>query len=118
MKKSTYIFLIIITFGIFYFYVRNKAKKTSEVNTKLKYSNVSTFDINELIQKLGDKTNIISSSFTLSTLKIKVKDIKLINKEEFKNFKFKGLMINNDIVIIICGDNAKMLSEQINQFIV
>ncbi|MDR2369058.1 MAG: hypothetical protein LBD63_00315 [Mycoplasmataceae bacterium] len=98
--------------GIPYLYAKHKAKQISNVsNTKLQVSTKFNFDINLLIDTLGGKENIISSSATMSTLKINLKSAQILTKESFSKFKINGFMKNNNQIILVFGDNAQAIND-------
>jgi phosphotransferase system IIB component len=73
------------------------------------------FDIQVLIKALGGKDNIISSTATISTLKINVKDNSSLNKETFAKFKITGFMKNANQIILVFGDNAQAINNALIQ---
>jgi hypothetical protein len=88
MKKK---FLYIITFGIIYFYFRSKAKKKSSTrNNQIIYTKKIDFDLNNFLSMIGGIENIVSTSSTINTLKIKFKKKITIDKKKINNFKIKG----------------------------
>jgi PTS system D-glucosamine-specific IIC component len=114
MKKLKWILLNIITFGGVYFFAKHKAKKiVHNTNTDLTYSTKVNFDIDELIRGLGGVDNITASSATLSSLKVNIKDNKLISKEQLAKLGAKGVMINNNQVVALFGDNAIMINQSL-----
>ncbi|MDR0985670.1 MAG: DUF4234 domain-containing protein [Mycoplasmataceae bacterium] len=117
-KKTSYIFLSIITFGIYPLIVRYKAKKIANtVNNQLTLSSKIDFDINSLINRLGGKDNIIKTSATISTFKVDLKDASNISKETLNKFDIKGFIKNNNQLIIVFGDNANAISSNINKIL-
>jgi phosphotransferase system IIB component len=67
------------------------------------------FEIDDFIDVLGGKQNIINSSTTVSTLKVNLKDASFLNKESFVKFKITGFMKNANQIILVFGDNAKAI---------
>lgn len=115
MKKTTIYY--ICTFGIGYLIAKNKAKKTANVvNDKLIVTEKVPFDINKLIQAIGGETNYVSNNATINSIKIKVKDLNLVDKDTIKKLGAKGTMIGDMEITCLFGDFSKKLSEMINNF--
>ncbi|MDR2823401.1 MAG: hypothetical protein LBV37_02605 [Mycoplasmataceae bacterium] len=107
MKRWKLILLSICTFGIFYLIAHSKAKKLSlQANTEITYSKKVDMNILDLVETLGGKNNIKGISATISTLKIEVENIELINKLRLKQIVNKGVMFNHNQIILVLGDNA------------
>ncbi|MDR0825883.1 MAG: hypothetical protein LBM72_01305 [Mycoplasmataceae bacterium] len=118
MKKGAWIFVNIISFGIPYAYAKHKAKKTADqINDKLITSKHVKFEISDLIQALGNKENITGVSATMSTLKVNVRSSETFTADNFKKFDVKGFMKNADQIILIFGDNANHICEQIKNIL-
>lgn len=68
-------------------------------------------EINKLIQYLGGKNNIIDAQMNLSRLKVKVKDVSIVNKEGIQKLGAKGIVeIDNELKIIL-GPNSKQIKK-------
>lgn len=68
-------------------------------------------EINKLIQYLGGKDNIIDAQMNLSRLKVKVKDVSIVNKEGIQKLGAKGIVeIDNELKIIL-GPNSKQIKK-------
>lgn len=116
MKKIKWILLNIFTFGALYFFAKRKAKSiATNVNDNLTYSTKINFNIDELINDLGGIDNITDSNATLSSLKVNVKNISIVNKSKFIKLGAKGAMINNNQVIILFGDNSIAINNELKQ---
>jgi glucose-like phosphotransferase system IIB component len=97
-----------------YFFAKRAAKKTaSSTNTNLTYSTKVNFNIDELINGLGGIDNIVASNATLSSLKVNLKDTKLVNKERLMKLGAKGVMTNNNQVVALFGDNAITINQSL-----
>jgi phosphotransferase system IIB component len=108
--------LNIITFGILYFYAKHKAKQQlTTTNSDLTYSTKINFNIDELVDNLGGLDNVIDCNATISSLKITIKNINAINKDNITKLGAKGIMINNNQVIILFGDNAMTIDKMLKQ---
>lgn len=68
-------------------------------------------EINKLIQYLGGKDNIIDSQINLSRLRVKLKDISIVNKEGIQKLGAKGIVEIDDELKIIFGPNSKALKK-------
>lgn len=118
MKKSTYIFLLVITFGLFYFYVKSQAKKQSLThNDNIIITTKYQFDINDLIKDLGTKSNIKEVSSTINSIIIKLNDTNLVNPQLKDIYKIKGINKTANSLILLIGDNAKTIAEDLKKSI-
>ncbi|WP_027123798.1 hypothetical protein [Mycoplasmoides pirum] len=122
MKKHHKFFLVlgyIFTFGILYLVLNNFAKKKATLsNETLLVSNNIPFDVNNFLIVLGGAENIESTSSTISSIKIKLKNKNLFIENKLKNFKPKGYLWNADNVLtILFGDFSQALSNEINKMI-
>ncbi|MDR0740004.1 MAG: PTS transporter subunit EIIB [Mycoplasmataceae bacterium] len=116
MHKFRWIILNIICLSIPYFYAKHKAKKIlTSTNNQLKTSDKVEIDIDELLSTLGGKENIVNVSATISTLKVNVKNGLTLNKEQFSKFKINGFMKNKNQIILVFGDNAQAINEQLTR---
>jgi phosphotransferase system IIB component len=99
-----------------YLYAKHKAKQQlTTTNTNLTYATKISFNIDELIDNLGGIDNIIDSSATISSLKIILKNVNVINKDNISKLGAKGIMINNKQVIILFGDIAMTIDKLLKQ---
>lgn len=116
MKKMTWYY--ICTFGIGYLIAKKKAKKiANQTNTELTVSDKVPFDVLTILEAIGGQDNYVSNTATISSIKIEVKDIKLIDKEKIKKMGAKGTIQGQNNVTCLFGDYSKKLSELINQYI-
>ncbi len=117
MKKGKYIFLSIITLGIFYFCTKSKAKKKAgNTNTSLSVSKMTGIDVNAFLKDIGGKENIISCESTISTLKITFKDVKkVLDVEKLKKtYKIVGCIKSYNKITFLFGDNSQAIEREIN----
>ncbi len=115
-QKFWYIFFCIITFSILYWVVQAKIKKanqqpfstsaepTSDTTKQLKRTEKVPFSIEELIEALGTKENILTVDASLSSLKVGVKEKEKVDQEKIKKLGAKGIMISGLKVSMVFGD--------------
>ena len=85
-------------------------------NKKKKNNVVSEYP--ELIEALGNKENIISSSFKGSRVNIEVKDKKLVDKEKLKQGVVDTVVISSKKVTIVVGnDLSDKISDYLNKIV-
>lgn len=110
------VLLDVITLGLFEIYVHSKAKKVSQqVNTELMYSKVYKFNINKFVEDVGGINNITSSTATLSSLRLGLKDVNLVNHDLKSKYKINGLTKSTNSIILVFGDNSKAICDDINK---
>ncbi|MGL4616743.1 MAG: hypothetical protein ACRCUM_00740 [Mycoplasmoidaceae bacterium] len=108
--------LYIFTFGLAYFYLKKQAKKLQGIeNDKLTLSEEIPIDINKLIEYLGKEENIVSTSNTISSIKIFVKDISKIEIDKIKKLGVKGLIKGKDYISFLFGDFSHLLKAEIDK---
>lgn len=73
-----------------------------------------TFEINNLIQYLGGKDNIIDSEVNMSRFKVTLKDVTLVNKDAIQKLGAKGIVEIDNQLKIIFGPNARALKKYIS----
>lgn len=118
MKKSTYYFLCVITFGLYKVHVNKQAKKRAQqVNTELITSNEYKFKIDDLIHDLGTKSNITKVSYTLNNVIVNLNDVDKINDDLQKKYKINGLYKSAHQLILVFGNQSKKISEDLNKAI-
>ena len=114
MKKTTWYY--IITLGIGYLIAKNKAKKIANTtNDKLTVTEKVPFEVTKIMDAIGGKQNYVSNTATINSIKIKVKDVSIVNKQAIKDMGAKGTMLSEDTVTCLFGDYSQKLSELINQ---
>ena len=74
-----------------------------------------TFEVNNLIQYLGGKDNIIDSEVNMSRFKVTLKDITLVDKDAIQKLGAKGIVEIDNQLKIIFGPNARALKKYISQ---
>ena len=118
MNLFTRILLDVITLCIFEIYLHNKAKNVANVKkTELTYSKICKFNINDFINDLGGINNIENVSSTLSSVKVNLKNINLVITDLQKKYKINGITKSKNVLILIFGDNAKTIAENIEQLL-
>lgn len=110
------VLLDIITLGLFEIYIHSKAKMVSkQVNTELMYSKNYKFNINNFVDDVGGINNITSATATLSSLRLGLKDVNLINPDLKSKYKINGLTKSTNAIILVFGDNSKAICNDINK---
>lgn len=118
MNTFLRIVLDVITLGIFEIVLYSKAKKLSKTkNSELTYSKKYKFNINDFANDIGGIDNIENVSYTLSSVKINLKNINLVNLELQKKYPITGITRSFNSMILIFGDNAKTIAEDINKLL-
>ncbi|MDR0341394.1 MAG: PTS transporter subunit EIIB [Mycoplasmataceae bacterium] len=116
MKKFAYYLSYIFSFGLVYFYYRSKAKSNVlTYKNKLTVSEKIDFDLNDLVNAVGGKENIVSINAELSTLKFVLKKASEISKEDFNMINVYGFIKNNNNLTLVTGDNAQAIAQAINE---
>lgn len=116
-EKFLFIFLQIITIGLIWIYWNQQKQKLGQEN-ELSYATKTNFEINKLINLIGEKENILEISNTHTKVKISFKDRTKINAEAIKNLKgVSGIFFNDQTITIIVGNEAKIINELITKTI-
>lgn len=116
-EKFLFIFLQIITLFLIWIYWNKKKKNFSQEN-QLSVASKLNVDVKNLIVLLGGKENVTNSSATHTKVKIEYKDRDEINVDSIKNLKgISGVFINEYSITIITGNEARIISEEINKLI-
>lgn len=110
-EKFLFIFLQIITIGLIWIYWNQQKQKLGQEN-ELSYATKTNFEINKLINLIGEKENILEITNTHTKVKISFKDRTKINPEAIKNLKgVSGIFFNDQTITIIVGNEAKIINE-------
>lgn len=118
MKKAKYIFLSIITFGIFNILTKKKAKKLAvNVNDELVVCKTTNVDVNQLVEDLGGISNIVKADYTISTFKVTVIDPDKVNNEIKDKYGFKGTIKSKKVITYLSGDDSQTIATAINNLI-
>ena len=72
-----------------------------------------SIEINKLIQYLGGKDNILSVEVNLSRLKVIVKNVEIVDKDNIQKLGAKGIVEVDNQLKIIFGPNSKQLKKYI-----
>lgn len=116
-EKFLFIFLQIITIGLIWIYWNQQKQKLGQEN-ELSYATKTNFEINKLINLIGEKENILEITNTHTKVKISFKDRTKINPEAIKNLKgVSGIFFNDQTITIIVGNEAKIINELITKTI-
>ncbi|WEK82806.1 MAG: hypothetical protein L3I91_01535 [Mycoplasma sp.] len=119
MRKSTYILLNIVSFGLFYLYVKAKANAlVHTVNNELTYSQKYSFSINDFLNDLGGKRNIKNVVNTLSSINLELVDINQVIPNLKSKYKIRGISKTSNKLILLFGDNAKQIASDLKQLLV
>ncbi len=111
MKKWQLRLFYIGTFGIGYFWVKNKAKKVADVqNEEIEVSKEIPFEVQNLLNLFGGLDNITKTDATISSFKVELKDPSLADVEAIKKLgQAKGVMKSGNKLSIVFGDYSKTL---------
>ena len=110
-EKFLFIFLQIITIGLIWIYWNQQKQKLGQEN-ELSYATKTNFEINKLINLIGEKENILEITNTHTKVKISFKDRTKINPEAIKNLKgVSGIFFNDQTITIIVGNEARIINE-------
>lgn len=111
MKKWQLRLFYIGTFGIGYFWVKNKAKKVADVqNEEIEVSKEIPFEVQNLLNLFGGIDNITKTDATISSFKVELKDPSLADVEAIKKLgQAKGVMKSGNKLSIVFGDYSKTL---------
>lgn len=110
-EKFLFIFLQIITIGLIWIYWNQQKQKLGQEN-ELSYATKTNFEINKLINLIGEKENILEISNTHTKVKISFKDRTKINPEAIKDLKgVSGIFFNDQTITIIVGNEARIINE-------
>ncbi len=93
----------------------NAAEPTSDTSKQLKRSEKIPFDINELIEYLGGRENILTVEASLSSVKVGVKEKTKVNQEAIKKLGSKGIMISGLKVSMVFGDVSIAIKETLDK---
>ena len=114
MSKLKRIIIDICTLGIFEIWLRKKAKKcANQTNKELIYSSKYNFKINDFINDLGGINNIKNINVVISNIKIELIDPNKFNENIKNKYGIKGISKTNNNLIIVIGDNAKAIVDDI-----
>lgn len=116
MGKKLTKFLNALTFG----HLNRKAKKqaaqlAANKNTELKLNSMELPNVEQLLQALGGKPNIISVSSTISTITFNLEDVSKIDTSTLKEICAKGVVKSLNSVTLLIGDCATALKEKMLQ---
>lgn len=110
-EKFLFIFLQIITIGLIWIYWNQQKQKLGQEN-ELSYATKTNFEINKLINLIGEKENILEITNTHTKVKISFKDRTKINPEAIKDLKgVSGIFFNDQTITIIVGNEARIINE-------
>ncbi|VEU75350.1 PTS system IIB component [Mycoplasmopsis maculosa] len=112
-KKDKFIVFIltIVTFGFCWLYWKIQHKKRQNIINGNYKKLDSSIDIEELINLVGGKENILKAESTISRVKIFINDKKNVNIDKLNNLKYiSGLMISTNSISINVGDYAKKIA--------
>ncbi len=119
MKKWQLWVFYICTFGIGYFYIKNKAKKVAEEQKEeIEVAKEVPFEIQNLLDLLGGLDNVKKTDSTISTFKVELKEVNLVKIDEIKKLgNAKGVMKSGNKVSIVFGDYSKTLDSFIKDLL-
>ena len=70
--------------------------------------------MNKLVEYLGGKENILSTEVNLSSFKVTLKDVSIVNKDAIQKLGAKGIVEIDNQLKIILGPESKQLKKYIN----
>jgi phosphotransferase system IIB component len=71
--------------------------------------------MDDFVNALGGKENIISSSNTINALKLELKDGSKVEKDNFNKFEVHGFIKNNNSLTMIIGNNAQAINDELKK---
>ncbi len=109
--KFFYYFLLVITFG----FIKKTIIDRIEDNTEniIKTSTNIPFNIVVLIHALGGKQNIVEISSTISSLKVTLINIDLVDKDKIKDISQRGILISENKITILFGNYSEQLKQEL-----
>ncbi|WP_033161327.1 hypothetical protein [[Mycoplasma] collis] len=114
--KFLIVFLTIITLGLIWIYWSKLKNKTP--NNELSSENKSSIKLSELFDSIGGKSNILKVENTHKKVKIFLNDISLVDKNKISKIKeISGLVLSNNSITLITGNNASYLKNEIEKLI-
>lgn len=119
MNRFKIVFFTIITFGIFLIILKAHTKKRiNEKSNTINQSEKIDININEFINFLGGKENIVTIASTINSLIVQLKNIIVFDQhKDFKKFKIRGCNKVNNKYIFLIGNNASAIKEKLNETI-
>lgn len=116
MGKFKLTLFYIVTFGIGYFVLKNKAKKQATVtNEELIVTEKIPFDISTLIKAVGGLENIKDCSAKINSITFLLVDSENIDVKTIKQLGAKGTIIKEDGITCLFGDYSQALESEIKK---
>ncbi len=116
MKRCTYVFLMIISFGFFKLYLNKKAKLIAyQKNDKLIVSEKFSFDIENFINDLGGIKNIRSVNSTINNVIVDLEDTTLVKENLKQTYNIRGINRSAHQLILVFGDNASAIANKLKE---
>lgn len=106
------ILLYMIYFISLFLYDNHYIKKSQETKVVVNNQVVENF-----LNLLGGKDNIVSVSYEYSRLKVELKNINAVNLENMKNSGAKGVFIAGNKLQAVIGSNAEDLENAIKSYL-
>jgi len=102
MEYIQYIIIILVLIIVAFAILKSKNK-----NFKL--------EANKLVEYLGGRDNLIEYAYTKSRLTVRVKNVKLVNKEGIQKLGAQGIVEVENQLKIILGEDARQLTRYIDE---
>ena len=117
VDKKVLLFYI-FTLGVGCLYAKYRARKLATTqNLEIKTSEKIDFSMQDLVDALGGKANILSIDSTISNLKVKVSDITQVDMNAIKQLGPKGMLKNINQLTILFGDNSPAIAKALSTFL-
>ena len=100
--------------GIFLFYLVIRLKILNRnliYNENKKLKKKIPFKVDKFINNFGTINNIVKTEYSLTKIKIFVKEIKLVKIENLKRMKHRGIIKQSNSISIVLGNYVKDLSQ-------
>ena len=102
------VIVVIVAYFVFVTYMKKrKPKKVTQ----------SHIDVNALIEALGGKENIISSSHSPSKLSVVLKDNHITDIEKIKSLGASGIVEGKDSLSLIFGKSSEAIDNDLKSMI-
>lgn len=112
--KVLFVFISIITLGIFplVVYLKGKNQKTSG---QLSSSEKTVVNLQKLKKNLGGLKNIVGIEFTNKKVKVFIKERELVQTSQIKeSHGVSGVFVTSGSVTIIVGNSAKKIAQDLS----
>jgi phosphotransferase system IIB component len=109
--------VVIVALIVIAIIIRHKhVKDNGKISSKNHEAYVDK-NIDKVINGLGGKKNIISLTASISKIKFIVNDVRIVNKEQLREFGATGFIESSNSITCIFGKLSKHLAEEITAYI-